>query len=49
MEEAPAVDVDVAKVEPEVKAVEDEARAAAGEGEKMDTEEQTTGSKAWRL
>jgi hypothetical protein len=43
MEEEPEVDVDVAKVEPEVKAVEDEARAA-GEGDKMDTEEQTTGS-----
>ena len=45
MEESPAVDVDVEKVEPEVKTGEDEARAAAaGEGEKMDTEEQTTGS-----
>ena len=46
MEEAPAVDVDVEKVEPEVKVGEDEARAAAGEGEKMDTEEQTTGSQS---
>ena len=43
MEESPAVDVDVEKVEPEVKTGKDEGRADAGEGEKMDTEEQTTG------
>lgn len=44
MEEVPATDPDVVKIEPEEVKVEDGATAAAteGEGDNMDTEEQTT-------
>ena len=42
MEEVPAVDPDVVKIEPEVKVEEGATDAAAGGEENMDTEEQTT-------